>query len=160
MQSMNGQHTITRDRVITIQYTLVGTDGTVIRDAGRPPVSYLHGAGTLFPKLESALENHRVGDIVNVRLLPADAFGKRDTDLLCTVPLSSFPDGETIEVGGTVVGTDEEGRQVEFRITGMGEGMVQLDANHPLAGVTLVFEIEVQGIREASEEELRLCRAL
>ena len=68
----------------------------MVRDAGEVPVTYLHGAGVLFPKLERALEQHVVGDIVTVRLLPDDAFGKRNVDLLCEVPLDEFPPGETI----------------------------------------------------------------
>jgi len=65
-----------------MQYSLTSTTGVVVREAGSAPVSYLHGTGKLFPKLEQELENHGIGDIVIARLLPDDAFGKRNLDLV------------------------------------------------------------------------------
>lgn len=137
-----------------MQYSLTNAQGVVIRDASQAPVTYLHGAGVLFSKLEQALEQHAVGDIITVRLLPDDAFGKRDVGLLHEVPLAELPPGETIEVGGNIVGTDEEGREINFTVTEIVNRVVRLDGNHPLAGQSLVFEIEIQHIRDASEEEI------
>ena len=156
---MSAPH-IARHTVLTMQYVLSTTHGAVIREAAAPPVNYLHGAGALFPKLEAALERHAVGDIVPVRLLPDDAFGKRDANLLHNAPLSELPPGETIEVGGSIVGRDEAGHSVNFTITGIEDGVVQLDGNHPLAGQTLVFEIEIQAIRDASPEEISAGKVL
>jgi FKBP-type peptidyl-prolyl cis-trans isomerase SlyD len=140
--------------VITMQYSLANDQGVVIREATSPPVKYLHGSGTLFPKLEQALENHRVGDIITVRLLPDDAFGKRKVELLCRVPLQEFPPGEHIQAGGSVVGKGEDGEDVRFLITDIRDGFAHLDGNHPLAGQSLVFEIEVQAVRKATAEEI------
>jgi FKBP-type peptidyl-prolyl cis-trans isomerase SlyD len=91
---------------------------------------------------------------VTVRLLPDDAFGKRDVELLHEVPVDEFPPGEDIRVGGKVTGHDENGEPLEFRVTDIRDGTAFLDGNHPLAGQTLVFEVEIQGIRDASGEEL------
>jgi FKBP-type peptidyl-prolyl cis-trans isomerase SlyD len=132
----------------------------VIRDPGGPAVKYLHGSGMLSPRLEQALENHRVGDIVSVRLLPDDAFGKRKVELLCQVPLQDFPQGKSMEVGGTVVGKGEDGDEVNFLITDISGGIAHLDGNHPLAGQSLMFKVEVQGIRDASAEEISQGTAL
>jgi FKBP-type peptidyl-prolyl cis-trans isomerase SlyD len=123
-------------------------------------VKYLHGSGMLSPRLEQALENHRVGDIVSVRLLPDDAFGKRKVELLCQVPLQDFPQGKSMEVGGTVVGKGEDGDEVNFLITDISGGIAHLDGNHPLAGQSLMFKVEVQGIRDASAEEISQGTAL
>jgi FKBP-type peptidyl-prolyl cis-trans isomerase SlyD len=147
------QH-ITDGKVVTMQYALTNTHGVVVREAGGDPVRYLHGAGILFRKLEQALAEHTVGDIVTVRLLPDDAFGKRDVELLHEVPVDEFPPGEDIRVGGKVTGHDENGEPLEFRVTDIRDGTAFLDGNHPLAGQTLVFEVEIQGIRDASGEEL------
>lgn len=152
--SMEGKQHITRHKVVTMQYSLRNAQGVSVREAAGTPVKYLHGAGTLFPKLEQALDQHTIGDIVTLRLLPDDAFGKRDIDLLQQVPLSSFPHGENIEVGGKVVGQSETGEEVNFAVVDIKDGIAHLDGNHPLAGQTLVFEIEVQGIRDASDAEI------
>ena len=130
------------------------------REASSPAIKYLHGAGTLFPKLEQALENHTTGDILTVRLLPDDAFGKRKPELLYQTPLQEFPPGERIEVGGSVVGKGEDGEEVRFLVMDIRDGIVHLDGNHPLAGQALVFEIEVQAVRKASAEEISSGRIL
>ena len=142
-----------------MQYSLTNSQGVVVRDAGEVPVTYLHGAGVLFPKLERALEQHVVGDIVTVRLLPDDAFGKRNVDLLCEVPLDEFPPGETIEIGGSIVGKSEDGVETGFTVTDIRDTIAYLDGNHPLAGQSLVFEVEVQAIRNASDAEIEAGRA-
>ena len=142
-----------------MQYSLTNSQGVVVRDAGEVPVTYLHGAGVLFPKLERALEQHVVGDIVTVRLLPDDAFGKRNVDLLCEVPLDEFPPGETIEIGGSIVGKSEDGVETGFTVTDIRDTIAHLDGNHPLAGQSLVFEVEVQAIRNASDAEIEAGRA-
>jgi FKBP-type peptidyl-prolyl cis-trans isomerase SlyD len=157
---MTEKRPITTNTVITMQYSLVNEQGIVIREASSPPVSYLHGSGTLFPKLEKALENHRAGDIIKVRLLPGDAFGKRKVELLCQVPLQEFPPGEDIRIGGSVVGKDEHGGEIRFTVADIRDNVAHLDGNHPLAGQSLVFEIEVQAVRPASAEEISSGRVL
>ena len=137
-----------------MQYSLTNTNGVVVREATGKPVTYLHGAGKLFPRLERELESHKVGDVVTARLLPDDAFGKRNPELVCEVPLSQFPPGETIEAGGKVVGTDENGAQITFAVTEIRDTVACLDGNHPLAGQTLHFACTVTAVRAATEEEL------
>jgi FKBP-type peptidyl-prolyl cis-trans isomerase SlyD len=151
---MKNRQTVVPDKVITIQYSLTNANGVVVREATGKPVSYLHGRNALPTKLERCLETHMTGDIVRTRLLPDDAFGKRNPDLVCEMPLDEFPPGENIEPGGQVVGTDEDGNQVMFTITGIRDGIAQLDGNHPFAGQTLVFEVEIQDIRDATADEL------
>jgi FKBP-type peptidyl-prolyl cis-trans isomerase SlyD len=151
---MKNNQQITRNKVVTMMYSLTSSQGVVIRDAARPPIRYLQGSGLLFPRLEQALENHRVGDIVSIRLLPDDAFGKRRMELLCQVSLHEFPPGEHIEVGGSVVGKGENGEEIRFMVTEIRDGVAYLDGNHPLAGQSLVFEIEIQDIRDATAGEI------
>lgn len=141
--------------LVSLQYSLTTGSGARIRAAsGKPPIQYVHGCGNLFPKLETALEGHEVGDIVRARLLPDDAFGRRDTELLHEVPVDALPPGEDLAVGNTLVGQDEQGQEIGFRITAIEDGVVKLDANHPLAGETLIFEVEIQGVRAATPEEI------
>ncbi|GMR06781.1 MAG: peptidylprolyl isomerase [Gammaproteobacteria bacterium] len=152
---MKEQLTVTPHKVITMQYSLSNTDGVIIREASGTPITYLHGVGALFTRLEQALESHRIGDIVTARLLPGDAFGKRDPDLVQEVPLSELPPGENIETGGKITGTDEQGNEMTFSVTEVKDGIACLDGNHPLAGQSLLFEVEIQGIRDATKEEIR-----
>jgi len=158
--AMKDSRTVGRNKVVTMQYSLTSTTGVVVREASGAPVSYLHGTGNLFPKLEQELENHGIGDIVTARLLADDAFGKRNLDLVQEVPLEAFPPGEKIEIGGQVVGAAEDGTEVAFSITDIRDGIAHLDGNHPLAGQSLVFEVEIQGIRDATDEEIRLGKSL
>jgi FKBP-type peptidyl-prolyl cis-trans isomerase SlyD len=157
---MTEKQAIAANTVITMQYSLANAEGVVIREAASPPVRYLHGSGALFPKLEKALEKHRPGDIITVRLLPDDAFGKRRPELLCQVLLEEFPPGEHIQVGGSVVGRDANGGEVRFTVAEIRDAVAHLDANHPLAGQTLIFEIEIQAVRTATSEEISLGKVL
>ena len=156
---MKTAKTVAANKVVTMQYSLTNTDGVVVRKASERPVTYLHGAGVLFPKLEHALESHGVGDIVTARLLSEDAFGRRDIDLLHSVPRDELPAEDTIEVGSPVVGTDEDGNEITFTVTGIEEGIISLDGNHPLAGQALIFEVEIQEIRDATADEIRTGKA-
>lgn len=146
--------------VVCMQYSLTTADGLTIRDASEKAICYLHGSGNLFPRLEAALAGHAVGDIVRVRLLPDDAFGRRDPELVQDIPLADFPPGEDIVVGGEVIGTRDDGEQTRFRVVRIEGETARLDGNHPLAGQTLVFEVEIQSVEPASEEEIRAGRPL
>ena len=151
---MPQSNVVTRHKVVSLQYSLSNNNGVLIHDAASDPILYVQGCGTLFPKLEEALEGRMVGDIVTIKLLPDDGFGKRDTDLIQEVPLAEIPATENIQVGGQLVGTDTDGNEVGFRITEIQDVIVYLDGNNPLAGQTLIFEIEIQGIRDATPEEI------
>lgn len=151
---MTACNRIGKHKKITLQYSLTTGGGVVVRAATDKAIQYVHGCGTLFPKLEAALEGRATGEIMRARLLPDDAFGRRNTELLHEVPLATMPPGEQYEVGGTLVGQDEQGQSVTFRIVAIEDGLLKLDANHPLAGETLIFEIEIQDIRDATAQEI------
>jgi len=151
---MNQPKTIGANKVITIQYSLTNTDGVVVREASGKAVIYLHGAGVLFPKLERELESHTIGDIITARLLHKDAFGKRNVDLLHKVPLDELPPEDTIEAGSSITGSDEDGNEITFSVTAIEDGVASLDGNHPLAGQSLIFEVEIQAVRDATAEEI------
>ena len=108
---MSKPDTVGPRKVITLQYSLTNTDGVVVREASDTPINYLQGAGLLFPMLEGALESPTSGDIVTVRLLPDDAFGKRNLELLHQLPLDELPAGDIAEVGiSTPVRTSTESK--------------------------------------------------
>lgn len=151
---MATRHKIGAHKRVAIQYSLTNSDGVVIREPRGTSVTYIQGMGQLFPRLEEALADHGVGDIVRVKLFPDDAFGARDLDRVIEVPRSRIPPGEKVEVGAPLVGTTPEGEQVRFTVTAADDEHVALDGNHPLAGQTLIFEVEIREVRDATPEEL------
>jgi FKBP-type peptidyl-prolyl cis-trans isomerase SlyD len=147
---------IARNTVVTLAYTLVDVDGTMVDD-GKEPLSYLHGGyNAIFIPVEAALHGKSVGDSVAVKLQPADAFGEYDPELVTIVPADELPQpltaGMQIEVTPEGGGDEERGF---VTVTDIAEGKAVLDANHPLAGIALVFACTVQAVRPATGEEIR-----
>jgi FKBP-type peptidyl-prolyl cis-trans isomerase SlyD len=144
---------IKQDSVVTLHYTLRDDDGEVLESsAGGDPMAYLHGHGNLIPGLERELEGKQPGEKLQVSVAPADAYGEYDEQLVSDVPLSAM-EGITLEVGMRLQAETEHGPQA-FTVTQIEGESVKLDANHPLAGRTLNFEVEITDVREASREEL------
>ncbi|MDB5805781.1 MAG: peptidylprolyl isomerase [Betaproteobacteria bacterium] len=145
---------IAHNSVVTISYSLFDAQGELI-EKSPSPVTYLHGGyDNIFPLVEQALQGKTVGDSINVKLEPADAFGDYDEELLRVEPRGQFP--ETLEIGMQFEGIPGEEADADaeiFTVTDIADDKVVLDANHPLAGLSLVFECEVLEVREANEEE-------
>lgn len=143
----------TKDKVVTIHYTLTGEDGEVIdSSAGGDPLAYLHGAGNIVTGLESALEGKAAGDKVEVTVAPEDGYGEVDPALRGEIPVERFGDTDP-EVGMRFRAETPDG-MVVLEVTEVGEEIVQVDGNHPLAGEVLHFAVEIVEIREATAEEL------
>jgi FKBP-type peptidyl-prolyl cis-trans isomerase SlyD len=146
---------ITRNTVASIDYTLKDDAGQVIDTSeGRQPVTYLHGAGNLIPGLESALEGQSAGDTLAVDVSPNEAYGERDERLVQDVPRAAFAGIENVEPGMRFQATDSSGRNRAVTVTDVGDEKITVDANHPLAGKDLTFEVSVVEVREATAEEI------
>ncbi|HYO95136.1 MAG TPA: peptidylprolyl isomerase [Polyangiaceae bacterium] len=140
-------------KVITIDYTLTDESGEVLdtsKDDG--PLSYLHGSGNVIPGLEAALEGRTAGDSLQVKVAPEDAYGERDEALVQALPRDQFPDGD-LEVGMRFRAQAGASTRV-LTVVAVDDKDVTIDANHPLAGRTLSFDVTVRDVREATEEEL------
>jgi FKBP-type peptidyl-prolyl cis-trans isomerase SlyD len=144
---------ISTGRVATIHYTLTDDDGQVI-DKSRPeaPLSYLHGAGNIVPGLEQALAGKQVGDSLKADVAPEQGYGPRHDGLVQQVPRAAFPADATVERGSRFEARTERGPLV-VTVTEIGEEHVTVDGNHPLAGKTLHFAVEVAEVREATDDE-------
>lgn len=143
---------ITDGRVATIHYTLTSDDGDVIdKSATDAPLSYLHGAGNIVPGLEKALAGKQVGDNLKADVPPEQGYGPRHDGMIQQVPRSAFPDVE-VQQGMQFEARTERGPLL-VTVTDMNEENVTVDGNHPLAGKTLHFAVEVADVREASEQE-------
>jgi len=146
---------ITQNTVASIEYTLKDNEGQVLDTSeGREPLTYLHGSGNLVPGLESALEGNGEGDSVSVTVEPAEGFGDRDENLIQQVPKTAFEGVDSIEAGMRFQASDENGQGRIVTFTEVADDQVTVDANHPLAGVPLNFDVNVVEVRAASEEEI------
>lgn len=141
-------------KVVQIHYTLTDNDGEVLDTSkGNGPLAYIHGMGNIIPGLESALLGRIVGDRFQVTIPPEDAYGLRDDDLVQSVPRDAFQDVDEIVPGMQFHAKSPEGLQM-FTVIEVEGDEVLLDGNHPMAGITLNFDVEVTAIRDATEEEL------
>ncbi len=146
---------ITTNKVGTLHYTLKDDKGALIESSvGQEPLTYIHGIGNLIPGLESHLEGKQPGDKVSVVVKPGDAYGERDESMVEEVERSEFDDSEEIEVGKEFQYDDEDGNVFHVRIVSITDDKVTVDGNHPLAGQTLAFEVEVLDVRDATKDEL------
>ena len=141
---------ITQDTAVTLDYRITDAQGKPL-DAGT--TAYLHGGyDNLFAQAEAALQGKTVGDKVALALSAADAFGARDEALARSIPKSEFPPG--VKVGGQLQGAGPHG-PVVYRVVKIKGPEVLLDANHPLAGEVLHFEVELVSVRPATPAELQ-----
>lgn len=138
---------------VTVRYRLYDSQGEEIEEGDRE-WTYLHGGyGAVFSKIESALAGRMVGDTASLYLEPEDTFGDYDVDLLRVVPRHLFPG--TLEAGMTFESVPGEAADGEiYTVTDLTDEAVVLDGNHPLAGMSLRFDLEVDDLREATNEEI------
>jgi len=145
---------LTKDRVATINYTLADGQGNILDQSTDGSFSYLHGANNIIAGLEDALEGKEAGDTTSVAIEPAEAYGERNLENVQQVPRDLFPDDVEIRVGMQFNAQASSGRPVTVTVTAIEGDEITVDGNHPLAGVTLHFEVELVDVREASPEEL------
>ncbi len=145
---------IDQDTVVTLAYSVTDSDGNLI-DAGERPLIYLHGGyGGIFEKIEQELLGQSAGFQKDIRLLPEEAFGEYDAELVLVESRDLFPD--EIEVGMQFerAAEDDDEEDMLYTITDIAEGKVVVDGNHPLAGIALVFSCTVNNVRPATAEEI------
>ncbi len=141
--------------VVLIHYVLKNAQGEVLDSSeGVEPLSYIHGASQIVPGLERELTGMEVGQSKDVVVKPEDGYGVPDPQGIFGVPRAAFPPTAHLEVGQSFVGEDDEGQAVPVRVVEVREDMVMVDANHPLAGETLYFHVDVREVREATVDEL------
>ena len=145
---------IAKNLVVSIDYTVSDEDGVVIdssEDSG--PMSYLQGSSAVIPGLESILEGKVKGHHVLITVSPEDGYGIRDEELVQAFPKRQFEDPDALEVGMQFeLQSDEDPTIVS--IVGIEEDQILVDGNHPLAGMTLTFDVTVREVRLPTKEEL------
>ncbi len=141
-------------RVVLVQYTLKNQKGIVLdRSAPGQPLPYLHGAGNIIPGLEKHLGGLEVGAKGTFTVPPEEGYGLRQGEPQ-PVPRSAFSEDQPIAPGMQFSAQDPNGQMVPFWVVQVTEDEVLMDLNHPLAGEVLVFEVEIEGVRAPTDEEL------
>lgn len=145
---------IAPNTVATFHYTLTDDGGQVVdSSAGREPLTYLHGQGQIVPGLEQQMEGRQAGDKFDAQVAPEEGYGVHHPELVQEVPREAFQGVADIQPGMQFQGNGPQG-VINVTVTRVEDDKVHIDGNHPLAGKTLHFAIEVTGVREASAEEL------
>ena len=140
--------------VAAFHYTLTDDAGQVIDSSeGREPLTYLHGSSQIVPGLEKQMEGREVGDKFTAEVSPEEGYGVRHDELMQEVPKEAFQGVEDIQPGMQFQGRGPQG-DINVTVQKVEGDKVFIDGNHPLAGKTLNFAIEVTDVREASAEEL------
>mgnify|MGYP003335048554 FL=1 len=146
---------IQNNSVVSFHYSLTDDDGISIDSSeGKEPLGYLHGAGNIIPGLEKALEGKEVGDSLTVAVKAAEGYGEVQKELIQEVPREAFQGIDTIELGMQFEAQTGQGGSVPVTVIAVTDELVTVDGNHPLAGKNLNFDVSIEEIREASEEEL------
>lgn len=144
---------IQQDKVVRINYQLTSPEGEVLDTSeGREPLAYLHGRGNLIPGLEQALEGKDQGDEVEVTIEPDEAYGQRDESLVQEVDRQLFANVDSLEPGMRFNAQTESGSR-PIQVLEVNDDSVKVDANHPLAGVPLHFNVSVVEVREPTDQE-------
>jgi FKBP-type peptidyl-prolyl cis-trans isomerase 2 len=132
---------------IKVHYTGKFKDGTVFDSSReRDPLEFTIGAGQLIKGFDQGVIGMEIGESKTLTIPCDEAYGKKSKDLLTVVKKSEFPENITPAVGQQLQTQDQEGRPVNLRVTEIEGDEVTLDANHPLAGKTLIFDIELMEI--------------
>jgi FKBP-type peptidyl-prolyl cis-trans isomerase SlyD len=146
--------TISENMVVSFHYTLTNGEGTQIESSReRDPMSYLHGSNNIIPGLERAMEGREAGEEFSVTVPPEDAYGTRSEANIQRIPLKRLGMTTRPQVG-QVLGLQTNQGPVQVTVVKVGKFNIDVDANHPLSGQTLTFDVEITEVREASEEEL------
>lgn len=150
---------IEKNKVVSLTYVLRNQQGDIVEYSDLP-VSYVHGGGSdRFEKIEHALEGRAVGERVVVELGPDEAFGAHDPALTFTDDVDGVPP-DLRQVGRQLEAANAKGERLVFVVTGINEGQLTVDANHPLAGQRVTFEVTIADVRDATPDEQREGRPL
>lgn len=145
---------ITKDCAAFFNYILKDSAGNLLdQSENGSPLGYIHGLGHIIPGLEKVMEGKIKGDKFKIEIAPPDAYGDKREELVQVVPRDQFPESEDLELGMQFQVDSPQGPFV-VTVTELKTESVTVDGNHPLAGVTLNFDVEVTEVRTATPEEL------
>jgi len=138
-----------------MHYTLKNDAGEVVDSSkGQDPMPFIQGRGNIIPGLEKALEGMKVGDTCDVSVKPEDAYGVHHAEGIQEIPKEALQGIENLEIGMELQSQDEQGNPFIVRVEEIKDDVVIINANHPLSGQTLHFNVSIESVREATADEL------
>ena len=144
---------ISKNKAVYISYRIVDEHGQVFEQMDMP-VGYIHRANSgIFEKVEAALEGHTIGDRIEVTLSPEEGFGPYQPELAFTDDIGNVPE-EFRHLGAEVEFTNDREEAMMFKVTRIADGKLTVDGNHPMAGQTVTFVVDIKAIRAAEPEEI------
>ncbi len=150
---MQTEAVVTKNKVVFLTYSILDESGQVYEQYDMP-IGYVHGMNSdLFYKIEQSLEGLKAGDRVEVQLNPEEGFGQPLQELVFTDDLKNVP-SEFQRLGAEVEFENEKGETRQFRVTKLENGKITIDGNHPLAGQTVTFIVNISSIRDATLDEV------
>ena len=145
---------------VSVDYTGTLDNGEIFDSSeGRQPLEVQMGSGSVLPGFESALMGMSVNETKTFTLPPEEAYGDRDDSRVHNFPKSDIPSGMEPEVGQMLMLSTPQGQQIPARVASIDEEKVTFDLNHPLAGNSLTFKIEVVGISATATQQSDGCGA-
>ncbi len=145
---------ITENSVVSFHYTLKNANGEQLESSrDHEAMQYMHGKGNIIKGLEKALQGREAGETFSVTVEPAEAYGEKKPANIQRVSAKHFRHPKALKPG-QVVGLQTQQGPVQVTIVKVGRFNVDVDANHPLAGQALTFDVEITAVREATPEEV------
>lgn len=134
---------------IAVHYTGTFTDGEIFDSSrGRETLNFTVGAGQMIQGFDQAVQGMKKGETTKITLSPAEAYGERNDELIFAMPRTNFPADLELKVGMQLQLADQQGQPIPATVAEISDDNVQMDVNHPMAGKTLNFEIEIMAIND------------
>ena len=144
---------ICKNKFVSLIYTITDESDEILERIDLP-IQYIQGAKSqVIEKIETALENHQVGDIVHVTLTPEEGFGPHQAELTFSDDIANVPP-QFHSIGAEVEFKNDQGESKVFRVTKIDGDKLTVDGNHPFAGKTITYNITVKEVRDATANEL------
>jgi len=144
---------VANQKVVTFTYSIMNEKGEV-QEQSDLPMAYVHGSDDrVIPKIAEAMEGKTVGEVVEVAVPPKEGFGEYDESLIYRDKLENVPE-EYRELGKEAQFQNENGQTKTMVVTRIENGEIELDGNHPYAGKTMTFKLNIREIRDASADEV------
>lgn len=148
-----------KNHVVTLKYVLHTNDENgekvfVEETSAENALTFLYGVGMMIPKFEEEIKNLNIGDKASFEIAPAEGYGERDPEAVTQLPLEMFEGQELPPVGAVLPLADNQGNNFQAMVVEVTQEAVNVDLNHPMAGKSLFFDVEILNARPATEEEL------
>ena len=145
---------ITQNKFVSLTYTITDEEGSILERIDMP-IQYIQGVKSqVIEKIETALEGHQAGDLVQVTLSPEEGFGAHQPELTFSDDIANVPP-QFHSIGAEVEFQNDHGESKIFRVTKIEDGKLTVDGNHPFAGKTITYNITVAEVRDATADELK-----